>query len=140
MTETPIPVGSPVICPVCGKNLGNQKIQLRKHLQLEKATDWKLCEKDQKLFDEGFVAMIEVFNPKQTVISDGKLLEQDAARTGRIYHLRRALAQDFFQAPIDPAWPLCYVSNKDKNGKDMMEALSLWVAKVYTDPKSLIEK
>lgn len=137
MTDIKVPIGAPILCPVCGKNLsGVTKIKLRAHLQLEKATDWQLCPKDQKLFDDGFVAMIEVFNPK-TFDSGGKLLEVDAQRTGRIIHLRRALAQDYFQQPIDPQWPLCYVSNVDKNGNDFMKALSLWVVDVNEKARKL---
>jgi hypothetical protein len=57
-----------------------------------------LCEEHQKLYDDGYFAMVEVSNPENT--SGDVLKNQDAERTGRIIHIRFEVAERLFNQPV----------------------------------------
>lgn len=125
------PDGAPHVCPVCGKTPDKlSKIELKRILQLQDPANWGLCEKDQKQFDEGYIALIEVHMPRDQKMKPGQLMEKDVSRTGKIVHLRREIAEQYFQVPIGPERPLAYISH------DVVKGLRDWMKHVYSQRQS----
>lgn len=99
----------PRLCPICGKSDSSRLILSKEEtlaaLELQKRSDWALCKEHQKLFDEGFIALVEA-EPRLMV--DGIVKETDARRTGKICHVRRSVAENLFGEAIDPRWPMVF--------------------------------
>jgi hypothetical protein len=94
------------LCLVCGKVFDTGSILLDKRLQASlqrhTVTGWGLCNEHQKLFDAGFVALIEC-DPQRSG-SPGRadrMKPDDAYRTGRLAHVRRTVFAQVFNMPID---------------------------------------
>lgn len=125
--EIVAPPDAPHICAVCGKTEAVlSKIDYKRCLQLQNPVNWGLCEKDQQLFDEGYVALVEVLVPRDKKMKPGMTLEKDVSRTGKIVHLKRDLAEQYFAAPISPERPLAYISH------DVIKGLQQWMEHVYS--------
>jgi hypothetical protein len=97
-------------CLVCCKDFGNGTIlldrRLREKFETYTLTGWDLCPEHQKLFNDGFIALVGVDKAKSKILSNGNLNPEDAYRTGEIAHLR-------FEA-FDR---IMNVSGKDPEGK-----------------------
>lgn len=93
------------VCLVCGMHFDSGNIlldkRLRASLERHTTTGWGLCPQHQKLFDDGFVALIEC-NPQRSGLHDGltRLKPEQAWRTGRLAHLRRQVFARVFNVPI----------------------------------------
>ncbi|MGU1062136.1 ATPase [Pseudomonas aeruginosa] len=91
------------VCLVCGTAFDTGTILLHKHLRavLEQhtTTGWGLCPEHQRLFSEGFVALIEC-DPLRSGSPKGHLKPEQAYRTGRLIHLRREVFASLFNVPI----------------------------------------
>ena len=78
-------------CIVCGHLFYTGELLLDKRMQnsmeVHTCTGQGLCPEHQELYDQGYVALVEVSNQKD----DGSttLKQEDAVRTGRIIHVRR---------------------------------------------------
>lgn len=85
------------VCQVCGHTFDTGAILLDERLQpsMERntITGYGLCPDHQKLFDEGYIALVAVEQP-----DDGKthLKQEEAQRTGALAHLRRTVANEIF--------------------------------------------
>lgn len=92
------------VCLVCGKPFDTNTILLDKRLRASMgrhtATGWGLCPEHQKLSDDGFVALVEC-DPQRSGSPAGHLKPEQAYRTGRLAHLRRAVFVQVFNMPID---------------------------------------
>ncbi len=81
------------ICWVCGKEHDTGTILMdrrsAKVFDQHTVTGHSLCPEHQKLYDEGYVALIEVKNHVR-----GSLKLEDANRTGRVAHMRRNVFKD----------------------------------------------
>lgn len=109
------------ICPVCGcKHTHNMGILISKRLQPIKEEDricsYTLCEEHQKLFDDGFVALIPV-NNAPTADTNTTLNFNDADRIGGFIHLRKTVFNDIFNTEVSAEQELVFV---DKEVCDML--------------------
>lgn len=102
------------VCPVCGLafDTGSILLDRRLHQSMERrtATGWSLCEAHAKLFEQGFVAMVEC-DPERSGLAagDASLKPGQACRTGRVAHLRREVFAKVFNIPIDAGLPCVFV-------------------------------
>lgn len=93
------------VCLVCGTSFDTGAILLDRRLRASMgrftATGWGLCPEHQKLFDDGFVALIECDPQRSGAQAGGRLRPEQAYRTGKVAHLRRSVFVNVFNAPID---------------------------------------
>jgi hypothetical protein len=93
------------VCLVCGTPFDTGSILLDKHLRasMERytTTGWGLCAEHQKLFDEGFVALVEC-DPERSGKPSGadRLKPSEAYRTGRLAHLKRKTFAAMFNVQL----------------------------------------
>ena len=92
-------------CLVCGVSFDTGSVLLDKRLRASMnrytVTGWGLCVENQKLADDGFVALVEC-DPRRSgsPASNGNLKPEQAYRTGRLAHLRRTVFAQMFNVPI----------------------------------------
>lgn len=91
------------VCLVCGKEFNTGAILLDKRLckclERHTVTGMGLCAEHQKLADNDFVALIEC-DPERSKPLNGYLKPEQAYRTGRLLHLKRAACAQIFDRPI----------------------------------------
>lgn len=109
------------ICPICGcKHTHNTEVLIDKHLREipedKRVTGYGLCEEHQKLFDDGFVALIPVTNIP-TEDTNATLNFNDADRIGGFIHLRKTVFNDIFNTEVSAEQELVFV---DKEVCDML--------------------
>lgn len=97
------------VCHVCGKQYDTGSLLIDKRLckkfEHHTVTGWGLCEEHQKLFDDGFIALVEATAP-----AGAKMLKQeDANRTGNIAHLRRPAFNRVFNTEAPVSLPMVFV-------------------------------
>jgi hypothetical protein len=83
------------VCPVCTKEHDPVVLldrRLRNTLTSHEFAGWKMCEEHQKLYDDGYIALIEVTGEPAGVAS--------ANRTGRVAHVRAAAWPKIFNSPV----------------------------------------
>lgn len=84
--------------------------RLRASMNRYTTTGWGLCSKHQRLFDKGFVALIECDPGKSGSPSADDLVKPEQAyRTGRIAHLKREVFPQIFNTSIRPDMPCVFV-------------------------------
>ena len=93
------------ICIVCGAKYDTNALlfdcRLRADLDRYTVTGWGICAKDQKLYDDGFVALVEIDAAKSGDPPDGSLVKPEQVyRTGMLAHLRRDLAAQVLNIPV----------------------------------------
>jgi len=93
------------VCLVCGTSFDTGNLLLDKRLRASMkrhtTTGWGLCPEHQKQFDDGFVALVECDPERSGVAAGGRLKPEQAYRTGRVAHLRRAVFAQVFNVPIE---------------------------------------
>ncbi|RLM14206.1 ATPase [Gibbsiella quercinecans] len=93
------------VCLVCGTNFDTGNILLDKRLRASMdrytTTAWGLCSEHQRLFDEGYIALVEC-DPQRSgsPSKTGLLKPEQAYRTGRLAHLKRDVFTDMFNVSI----------------------------------------
>lgn len=96
------------VCPVCGIKHGEELLidkRMKATLTKDMYLGELLCDEDQKKFDEGFVAFVECENSDEAQT----LKQEEAVRTGRIFHVRKDAIEKIFNAPpLDPKTPLVF--------------------------------
>lgn len=90
------------ICPVTGKKhdvgiLLDRRLQ--ETLERENITGWELCPEVKEQLDKGFVALVAC-DPEKTTVTNGKVLPQNAWRTGEIMYIRREVAEGMFNMKL----------------------------------------
>ena len=92
------------VCVVCGVayDTGNLLLdkRLRATLEHHTTTGWGLCTEHQRLFDEGFVALIECDPQRSGLSENGRLKPEQAHRTGQLAHLKRDVFATMFDGKI----------------------------------------
>lgn len=93
------------VCVVCGVayDTGNLLLdkRLRATLEHHTTTGWGLCTKHQRLFNDGFVALIECDLQRSGSLSEtGCMKPEQAYRTGQLAHLKRDVFASVFDMPI----------------------------------------
>ena len=92
-------------CLVCGTAYDTGSIlldkRLRASLERHTTTGWGLCAEHQRLFSNGFVALVEC-DPQRSGNSLGadRLKPEQAYRTGRLAHLKRNVFANVFNVPV----------------------------------------
>ena len=102
------------VCLVCAAEYDTGSILLDKRLRptLERytTTGWGLCSEHQKMYDDGFIALVECDPEKSGNPSAADLVKPGQAyRTGRIAHLKREVVARVFNVPIKPDLPCVFV-------------------------------
>lgn len=93
------------VCLVCGVAFDTGSIlldrRLRASMNRRTTTGWNLCTEHRKLFDDGFVALIEC-DPKRSgsPSSNDRLRPEQVYRTGKLAHLKREVFARMFNVPI----------------------------------------
>lgn len=95
------------ICPICGNEHGNEVLmdrRMKATLTQHEYLGQQLCTEDQKKFDEGFIAFVECENSTDA----DKLKQEEAVRTGRIFHIQKDAISKIFNYPaIDTPFVFC---------------------------------
>lgn len=98
------------VCLVCGTPFDTGSLlmdtSMRERFERNTITGWGMCPEHQKLYDDGFLALVEATSPKHT----GDMLKQeDAIRTGVICHLRRTVADEVLNVKLPANIPMIFV-------------------------------
>ena len=109
------------VCPVCGQAFDTGAIlldkRLRNTLERKTVTGWDLCPEHAKLWEKGYIALVEC-DPERSKFIGGNIKPEDACRTGRIVHLRKAVAKDIFN--VEMTSPVAFV---EPGVVDMLEEI-----------------
>lgn len=110
------------VCIVCGQPYDSGALlldrRLRPSMEDKTVTGWGLCPEHKEKHEAGYVALVEV-DPERSGSGEhppaGTVIKpEDAYRTGRLLHVRRAVWGQVFNVPV-PAkpdgtpLPLCFV-------------------------------
>lgn len=93
------------VCLVCGTTFDTGAILLDRRLRLSMerhtTTGWGLCAEHQKLFDDGYVALVECDPQRSGLSAGGECLKPGQAyRTGRVAHMKREVFARIFDVAI----------------------------------------
>ena len=93
------------VCLVCGVafDTGNLLLDRRLRASMERhtTTGWGLCAEHQRLFDQGYVALIECDPQRSGLPAAGDTLKPEQAyRTGRLAHVRREAFAKLFNMQV----------------------------------------
>lgn len=117
-----------LVCPVCGTTHDSGAILLNQRLRSIKGakggrvtTGYGLCDEHQRLFDEGYLALIGI-DPSRSSLTGDTVKTEGAYRTGTVMHIRRTVADAIFNIPIDPSLPMVFV---DENVLVELEARAI---------------
>jgi hypothetical protein len=102
------------VCLVCGSTFDTGSIlldrRLRATMERHTTTGWGLCPEHQRLFSEGFVALVECDPQRSRMPSgDGSMKPEQAHRTGRLAHLKRGAFAQVFNTSIAVDQPCVFV-------------------------------
>jgi hypothetical protein len=101
------------VCLVCGAAFDTGSIlldkRLRPSMKRHTATGWGLCPEHQKLFDDGYVALVECDPQRSGAHGAERMKPEQAYRTGRLAHLRRTVFADVFNVPVEDKLPCVFV-------------------------------
>lgn len=102
------------ICLVCGLPFDTGSIlldrRLRASMTQRTTTGWGLCPEHQKLFDDGFVALIECDPQRSSIAATGASVKPEHAyRTGQIAYLKRHAFANVFNVPVADEQPCVFV-------------------------------
>lgn len=100
------------VCLVCGATFdtGNLLLdkRLRQSMAMHTTTGWGLCAEHQRMFSEDFVALVEC-DPQRSGNPSGRLKPEQAYRTGRVAHVKRAAFARLFDVPITDSQACVFV-------------------------------
>jgi len=102
------------VCLVCGTTFDTGNLLLDKRLRASMkrytTTGWGLCPEHQRLFSDGFIALVECDPQRSGSPSvSGNLKPEQAYRTGRLAHLKREAFDKVFNVPIAADQPCVFV-------------------------------
>lgn len=92
------------VCPVCLKEHDEVVLinsHLRPTLERKNFMGWDMCDEHEKLWKEGYIALIECSNDQQPTLENAK-------RTGKIAHVRKKAWPHIFNTPA-PDGPIVFV-------------------------------
>ena len=102
------------VCVVCGAAFDTGAILLDRRLhasmQHHTTTGWDLCPEHRKLFDDGYVALVECDPQRSGSPADGtRVKPEQAHRKGRLAHLKREAFARVFNVPIEATQACVFV-------------------------------
>lgn len=118
------------ICAVCGKAFDTGAIlldrRLRPSMEPCTVTDYGLCPEHLKLFNEDYIALVEI-DPERSDVGpeDDRIKPQDVYRTGKFAHLRKHVFTHLFDAPIQDKQAFIYVDPEVFQHLERLHANSL---------------
>lgn len=90
-------------CIVCGATFDTNALlldkRMRKTFDRHTVTGLGLCPEHQKLYDDGYTALVACDPDKSTVGANQRVEPGHAYRTGEIAHIRRSVWADIFGKP-----------------------------------------
>ena len=100
------------VCKVCGQLYDTGAIlldnRLRESMEARTLTGAGLCPEHQKLYDEGYVALVGVDASQSHISANDSIKPEDAYRTGDVAHVRRTVVARIFNVPIADDIPLVF--------------------------------
>ena len=109
------------VCPVCGRAFDTGMIlldkRLRNTLERKTVTGWDLCPEHAKLWERGYIALVEC-DPEKSKFTGETIKPKDAYRTGRVVHIRKKAAQQIFN--MEMTLPVAFV---EPGVVDMLEKM-----------------
>jgi hypothetical protein len=94
------------LCIVCGNRYNSGDILLSSLSPVVTPTGWGLCDEDEQLRKDGFLALVEAKN----IPTNGDVMKpEDADRTGRVAHIKREVLTRVFNCPIPDGAPVAFV-------------------------------
>lgn len=102
------------VCLACGSPFDTGCMlldkRLRQSMECHTVTGWGLCPEHERLFKEGYVALVEC-DPQRSggAPSWGSMKPEQAYRTGRLAHLKREAFAKVFNVPISAEQPCVFV-------------------------------
>ncbi len=91
------------VCLVCGQAFDTGAIlldkRLRNTLERKTVTGWDLCPEHAKLWEGGYIALVEC-DPQKSKFTGGTIKPEDAYRTGRIAHIRKSASDRIFDVKM----------------------------------------
>ena len=92
------------VCPVCGVQHNHDcgillDRRLTDSMERTTVTGAGLCEEHDKLWKDGYIALVEA-DPEKSTITKEKAKMQDAYRTGRIAHIKKDIFNKIVNTPI----------------------------------------
>ena len=102
------------LCLVCGTAFDTGSLlldrRLRASMKHHTTTGWGLCPEHQRLFLEGFVALVECDPQRSGSPTVSGLMKPDQAyRTGRLAHLKRDAFARVFNVPVALEQPCVFI-------------------------------
>jgi hypothetical protein len=103
------------VCLICTTEFDTGAILLHRRLRpcLERytVTGWGLCVEHQRLFDDGFVALVEcrLSQGAESGAAAEAIDPGHVRRTGRVAHMKREAFSRLFQAEIAPTVPCVFI-------------------------------
>ena len=105
------------VCPVCGKTHTHDTGILidrwmRNSLEHETITGYGLCEEHDRMFKEGYIALVEVDESKSDITKDDTIRPENAYRTGNILHVKKELCRKIIPSLGDKNIPMAYIKRQ----------------------------
>lgn len=104
------------VCIVTGNLYDSGEILMDKRMKnsMEHKTTvgMGVCPEVEKLFNKGYVALIEVDSAKSGSGNDKKLSPKDAYRTGNFAYLKRDVFKELFTVPLEDSQNIVYIDEK----------------------------
>ena len=102
------------ICKVCGHKFhtGNLLLdkELKQRLGRDTLTGYGLCNADQQRYNDGYLALIEISNAKDSSMTIGNTIPD---RTGTILHIRREVFNQMFSHnKVGEEIPMIFIDTK----------------------------
>lgn len=92
------------VCKVCAHtyDTGNLLLdqRLRNQFDMHTVTGWGLCPDHQKLFNDGYLAMVAIDESRSRKGANGLVAPEGAHRLGAIAHVRQEVAEKIFNVPL----------------------------------------
>jgi hypothetical protein len=100
------------ICIVCGQPFDTGALlldkRMRDSMEQHTVTGGGLCPEHDKLFNEGYLALVAADESKSTKEPNGNIKPSGAYRTGAIVHIRREVARRMFNIPVPDDLPMMF--------------------------------
>jgi hypothetical protein len=92
------------LCLVCGKQFDTGELaidrRLRPKFDMHTVMGMGLCEEHEKLYKDGYIALVEIDPAKTTRESNDTIKPENAWRTGPIAHIRGTVWEHIFDTPL----------------------------------------
>lgn len=102
------------VCAVCGVPFDTGNILMHKRLQpvfdSKTVTDVDLCPEHQKLFDAGYIALVECDESRSTM-SGNNINVLNAYRLGRVVHVKRNVFSQLFNVSVNDEAPMVFAQS-----------------------------